>query len=88
MANARSNFPTRRPNSRDQEKEEIWKPMLDNISSGKRLPEKTVLVLGATHCKGQHRGARANASRRYTGIAEGVWRGSSNRSHEQSKAAG
>ncbi|KAF1978758.1 hypothetical protein BU23DRAFT_497641 [Bimuria novae-zelandiae CBS 107.79] len=43
-----SNFPVRRPNSRDQEKEEIWKPMLDNISSGKRLPEKTVLVLGGT----------------------------------------
>lgn len=40
-----SQFP-RRPNSRDQDKEEIWKPMLDNISSGKRLPEKSLLVLG------------------------------------------
>ncbi|KAJ4299698.1 hypothetical protein N0V90_004944 [Kalmusia sp. IMI 367209] len=50
MASARrsSNFPVRRPNSRDQEKEEIWKPMLDNISSGKRLPEKSLLVLGGT----------------------------------------
>lgn len=34
------------PGSRDQDKEEIWKPMLDNISSGKRLPEKSLLVLG------------------------------------------
>jgi hypothetical protein len=54
MASARrtSNFPTRmpgsqdRPDSRDTDKEEIWKPMLDNISSGKRLPEKSLLVLG------------------------------------------
>ncbi|KAF2846088.1 hypothetical protein T440DRAFT_492899 [Plenodomus tracheiphilus IPT5] len=48
------NFPTRlpgshhRPDSRDGDKEEIWKPMLDNISSGKRLPEKSLLVLGGT----------------------------------------
>ncbi|KAF9701943.1 hypothetical protein EKO04_001004 [Ascochyta lentis] len=56
MASARrvSGFPTRtagsndRPGSRDTEKEEIWKPMLDNISSGKRLPEKSLLVLGGT----------------------------------------
>lgn len=54
MANTRrtSNFPTRtpgghdRPGSRDADREEIWKPMLDNISSGKRLPEKSLLVLG------------------------------------------
>ncbi|KAH8719499.1 dynein light intermediate chain-domain-containing protein [Phaeosphaeriaceae sp. PMI808] len=56
MASARrtSNFPTRaqrghdRPGSRDGDKEEIWKPMLDNMSSGKRLPEKSLLVLGGT----------------------------------------
>ncbi|KAJ4359010.1 hypothetical protein N0V95_002546 [Ascochyta clinopodiicola] len=56
MASARrvSGFPTRtpgtndRPGSRDTDKEEIWKPMLDNISSGKRLPEKSLLVLGGT----------------------------------------
>ncbi|KAH7081255.1 dynein [Paraphoma chrysanthemicola] len=54
MASARrtSHFPTRigndRPGSRDADKEEIWKPMLDNISSGKRLPEKSLLVLGGT----------------------------------------
>ncbi|KAH3919814.1 hypothetical protein HBI56_031400 [Parastagonospora nodorum] len=51
-AHRTSNFPSRthhdRPNSRDTEKEEIWKPMLDNISSGKRLPEKSLLVLGGT----------------------------------------
>jgi dynein light intermediate chain 1 len=54
MASARrsTHFPTRipgsqdRPGSRDADKEEIWKPMLDNISSGKRLPEKSLLVLG------------------------------------------
>ncbi|KAF1915750.1 dynein family protein [Ampelomyces quisqualis] len=56
MASARRtpNFPTRshgghdRPGSRDAEKEQIWKPMLDNMSSGKRLPEKSLLVLGGT----------------------------------------
>lgn len=37
-----------RPRSRDDSNEEIWKPMLDNISSGKRLPEKSLLVLGGT----------------------------------------
>ncbi|KAF2279599.1 dynein [Westerdykella ornata] len=54
MATPSRRFPSRtsgafqRPGSRDQEKEEIWKPMLDNISSGKRLPEKSLLVLGGT----------------------------------------
>ncbi|KAF2134978.1 dynein [Dothidotthia symphoricarpi CBS 119687] len=54
MARRVSNFPTRmpaghdRPGSRDTDKEEIWKPMLDSISSGKRLPEKSLLVLGGT----------------------------------------
>ncbi|KAF3011152.1 hypothetical protein E8E13_011483 [Curvularia kusanoi] len=56
MASARrtSGFPTRtpgsneRPGSRDTDKEEIWKPLLDSISSGKRLPEKSLLVLGGT----------------------------------------
>ncbi|KAF1999050.1 dynein [Amniculicola lignicola CBS 123094] len=49
-----SGFPLRtagghhRPGSSDQDVEEIWKPMLDNISSGKRLPEKSMLVLGGT----------------------------------------
>jgi dynein light intermediate chain 1 len=54
MASARRipNFPTRTPGSNDRpvtadaDREEIWKPMLDNISSGKRLPEKSLLVLG------------------------------------------
>lgn len=55
MASARriSGFPTRapgsdeRPSSRETDKEEIWKPLLDSISSGKKLPEKSLLVLGA-----------------------------------------
>jgi dynein light intermediate chain 1 len=64
MASTRrtSGFPTRtpgshdRPGSRDENKEEIWKPLLDSISSGKRLPEKSLLVLGAlvaTRCSGE-----------------------------------
>jgi dynein light intermediate chain 1 len=57
MANTRSsNFPVRRPNSSEQEKEEIWKPMLDNISSGKRLPEKSLLVLGRACVRARYRG--------------------------------
>lgn len=35
-----------RPGSHDEDREEIWKPMLDTMSSGKRLPEKSLLVLG------------------------------------------
>ncbi|KAF1985496.1 putative motor protein [Aulographum hederae CBS 113979] len=30
------------------EKKEIWSAMLENVSSGKRLPEKSILVLGGT----------------------------------------
>ncbi|KAJ4984416.1 dynein light intermediate chain [Stagonosporopsis vannaccii] len=55
MASARraSGLPPRapgndRPSSRDADREELWKPMLDSISSGKRLPEKSLLVLGGT----------------------------------------
>lgn len=60
MASGRhsSGFPTRRPSSKDEDKEEIWKPMLDSISSGKRLPEKSLLVLGASERKGQGRQRR------------------------------
>ncbi|OSS54850.1 hypothetical protein B5807_00772 [Epicoccum nigrum] len=52
MASTRrtSGFPARTPGSQilDENKEEIWKPLLDSISSGKRLPEKSLLVLGGT----------------------------------------
>jgi dynein light intermediate chain 1, cytosolic len=34
-----------RPNS-SEGKKEIWSSMLDGVSSGKRLPEKSLLVLG------------------------------------------
>jgi len=37
-----------RPGSQADDREEIWKPMLDTMSSGKRLPEKSLLVLGGT----------------------------------------
>jgi dynein light intermediate chain 1 len=37
-----------RPPSSDADRDELWKPMLDSISSGKRLPEKSLLVLGGT----------------------------------------
>ncbi|KAJ9657389.1 hypothetical protein H2201_008183 [Coniosporium apollinis] len=37
-----------RPKSSDAPKKELWSSMLDGVSSGKRLPEKSVLVLGGT----------------------------------------
>ncbi|KAF2199719.1 hypothetical protein GQ43DRAFT_398034 [Delitschia confertaspora ATCC 74209] len=49
-----TNFGTRNPSrherarSSDKPKEEIWIPMLEGVSSGKRLPEKNLLVLGGT----------------------------------------
>ncbi|KAF2807270.1 uncharacterized protein BDZ99DRAFT_77169 [Mytilinidion resinicola] len=51
-----SNYATRstatdldgRPKSSDDSKKEIWIPMLDGVSSGKRMPEKSLLVLGGT----------------------------------------
>ena len=39
-----------RPRSSDQPKEQIWTPMLEGVSSGKRLPEKSLLVLGRISC--------------------------------------
>ncbi|KAK3077801.1 hypothetical protein LTS18_009220, partial [Coniosporium uncinatum] len=40
----------RESNSRgkDAEKKEIWMSMLESVSSSKRLPEKSMLVLGGT----------------------------------------
>lgn len=30
----------------DEKKKDMWSSMLDNVASGKRLPEKNMLVLG------------------------------------------
>lgn len=35
-------------NSSGGEKKEIWSTLLDDVASGKKLPEKTLLVLGGT----------------------------------------
>jgi dynein light intermediate chain 1, cytosolic len=35
-----------RPKSSDSMKKDMWSSMLDNVASGKRLPEKNILVLG------------------------------------------
>lgn len=35
-----------RPTSKDGAKKNIWSSMLDEVASGKRLPEKNLLVLG------------------------------------------
>lgn len=34
------------PKKEDPDKKDMWSSMLDNVASGKRLPEKNVLVLG------------------------------------------
>lgn len=35
------------PDSRDgEQKKDMWSSMLDSVASGKRLPEKNLLVLG------------------------------------------
>ena len=38
--------PSSRPKSSEESKKGIWSSMLDNVASGKRLPEKSILVLG------------------------------------------
>jgi len=43
-----------RPGSQADDREEIWKPMLDTMSSGKRLPEKSLLVLGRSSQMRRH----------------------------------
>ncbi|KAL1998771.1 hypothetical protein VTN02DRAFT_5595 [Thermoascus thermophilus] len=37
-----------RPSSKDGAKKNIWSSMLDSVASGKRLPEKNLLILGGT----------------------------------------
>ena len=44
-----SNFgPTSRPQSKDGNEKDMWSSMLDSVASGKRLPEKNLVVLGGT----------------------------------------
>ncbi|CRG87643.1 Cytoplasmic dynein 1 light intermediate chain 1 [Talaromyces islandicus] len=43
-----SGGPASRPSSKDGNKKNIWSSMLDNVASGKRLPEKNIVVLGGT----------------------------------------
>jgi dynein light intermediate chain 1 len=43
---ASSNGDQERPRSSDNAKKEMWSSMLDGVASGKRLPEKNILVLG------------------------------------------
>ena len=38
---------TGRPQSSDDPKGNMWSGLLDSVASGKRLPEKNVIVLGS-----------------------------------------
>jgi len=38
--------PNSQPKSKDGAKKNIWSSMLDGVASGKRLPEKNMVVLG------------------------------------------
>lgn len=47
MANNRASTYTQATTSTDDdEKKDMWSSMLDGVASGKRLPEKNILVLG------------------------------------------
>ncbi|PQE15790.1 dynein light intermediate chain protein [Rutstroemia sp. NJR-2017a BBW] len=47
MANNRaSTYTQATASSEDEEKKDMWSSMLDGVASGKRLPEKNILVLG------------------------------------------
>ncbi|KAF5877539.1 putative dynein light intermediate chain protein [Botrytis fragariae] len=49
MANNRASTYTQATTStEDEEKKDMWSSMLDGVASGKRLPEKNILVLGGT----------------------------------------
>ncbi|KAH8701821.1 dynein family protein [Talaromyces proteolyticus] len=47
-ATQNSGGPGSRPSSKDGNKKNIWSSMLDNVASGKRLPEKNIVILGGT----------------------------------------
>ena len=40
--------PASRPRSKDENEKDLWSSMLDSVASGKRLPEKNLIVLGGT----------------------------------------
>ena len=40
--------PQSRPQSKDENGKDMWSSMLDSVASGKRLPEKNLVVLGGT----------------------------------------
>jgi dynein light intermediate chain 1 len=37
-----------RPSTSGSDKKELWSSLLDNVASGKRIPEKNLIVLGGT----------------------------------------
>lgn len=37
-----------RPSTANSEKKELWSTLLDNVSSGKKIPEKHLIILGGT----------------------------------------
>jgi dynein light intermediate chain 1, cytosolic len=37
-----------RPTSKDGRKKNLWSSMLDGVATGRRLPEKNMLVLGSS----------------------------------------
>jgi dynein light intermediate chain 1, cytosolic len=42
---------------KDEQRKDMWSSMLDSVASGKRLPEKNMLVLGAQLFSLDHSGS-------------------------------
>jgi dynein light intermediate chain 1, cytosolic len=70
-ANRFSTYTSASDNSKNGEQKDMWSSMLDNVASGKRLPEKNVIVLGTRAQTPRHRLLSRTASelilRRTTG---------------------
>lgn len=45
-ANRFSTYTSASDSSKNGEQKDMWSSMLDNVASGKRLPEKNMIVLG------------------------------------------
>lgn len=67
-----SNVGTRnRPQSKSEPEKNLWSSLLNGVASGKKLPEKNLLVLGQFQ-EGRQKRWRLSVNRRKRGVTEGI----------------
>lgn len=63
--------PHSRPQGKGEQEKNLWSSLLNGVASGKKLPEKNLLVLGQS-MEGFQERLRLRINRRKCGVAEGV----------------